>query len=295
MASYLASSTSAHAWWLAALGPVGTWRDVLFPGVGLLALSGLGAIVTHRVPGTRRLVWTYVAIALLAFWASFGPAAGLYAVMQAVLPGMSFLRVASRFGVVVSFALAVIAGFAIAWMARRRPWVPWALGLAIACELALWTPQWGWPSWPLHEAPPPAAAYRMLAVLPRGGVVEFPFPYVRSNFHNHTEAMYWSTYHWQPLVNGYSDLIPGNFEEIALPINAFPDPRSFEIVRARNARYVLWRTDYYKGAVREVIVKRLERYAAYLRPVIMDEQAWLFEIVDWPAPEPSAPPSSLNR
>jgi len=286
--AYLASATAAHAWWLPALAKWRPWSDVLFPGVGLIALACLGLAAARNEPRQRRLIWTYLAVAALAFWASFGPAAGLYRVLQTILPGMSFLRVASRFGIVVTFALAVIAGFAVASIGRRRRWVPWALGILLACELAVWTPAWGWPSWPLQEALPVPKAYHLLAALPRGALVEFEFPYVRANFHNHTYAMFWSTYHWQPLVNGYTDLIPKDFEEIALPINAFPDPQSFEIMRKYQVRYVLWHTDAYKGATRDVVVDRLSRYEAYLRPIIKDERAWLFEIVGWP-PAPNTP------
>ena len=100
--------------------------------------------------------------------------------------------------------------------------------------------------------------------------------------------MYYSTYHWQPIVNGYTDLIPKDFEEIALPINAFPNPPSFEIMKRFKVRYVLWHTDLYKGDVRTVVEERLSKYTAYLRPIVKDEQAWLFEIVDWPPAEPNS-------
>jgi hypothetical protein len=127
-----------------------------------------------------------------------------------------------------------------------------------------------------------APAFQRLATLPAGGVVEFPFPYVRSDFHNHTYAMFHSTYHWQPIVNGYTDLIPKDFDEIALPINAFPDDASFEIMKRHQVRYVVWRTDVYTGEPRRVITERLERFKQYLRPIVVDEQAWLYEITSWP-------------
>jgi hypothetical protein len=94
--------------------------------------------------------------------------------------------------------------------------------------------------------------------------------------------MFWSTYHWQPMVNGYSDVIPPDFDAIALPINAFPDPASFAIMQARGVRYVLWHMDTYEGRSREVLVERLDRYAEYLRPLDTASDVWLFEITRWP-------------
>jgi hypothetical protein len=130
--------------------------------------------------------------------------------------------------------------------------------------------------------PPLSPAYRRLAELPRGVLVEFQFPYQSSNYHNHATAMFWSTFHWQRLVNGYSDLIPPDFNEIARPINEFPSPASFAIMKARDVRYVLWHVDYYQGRPLEVIQERLAKYPDELRPILKTPDIWLYQIVKWP-------------
>jgi hypothetical protein len=285
LASYLASSAVAHEWWLSALQARQRWNDVLFPGLGLVLLAGYGAIAM-RSAETRRIRWTYAGLAVVACWASFGPDAGLYQVLFVTVPGMSLLRAPARLGILVTLALAVLAGFGAARLVRRRSWLSAALVVMIAAELGVRTEAWGWPSWPLRETGPLPAAYRRLAELPRGALVEYQFPYERSNFHNHATAMYWSSYHWQPLVNGYSDLIPADFGDIVLPINYFPDAESFRIMKARNVRYVLWHIADYRGAGEAVITERLERYAAYLRPLARDDDIWLYEITGWPDDAP---------
>ena len=59
-------------------------------------------IAGHR--GRRRdVVLLYSILTVAAAWASFGPAAGLYAVLYRLVPTFSFLRAPSRFGLVVSF------------------------------------------------------------------------------------------------------------------------------------------------------------------------------------------------
>jgi hypothetical protein len=282
LSAYLASAAFAHEWWLGMLAAWQPWKDVLFPGVVLLVLAagGLWAIRSNR--GAAPVVITYAAVAMFAAWASFGPDGGLYLLMHYIVPGMSMLRAPARLGIVVVFGLAVIAGFAVARLERRWRWMPAALVLLLVAELGVKTPEWGWPSWPLRERPALSVADQRLAALPRGVLLEFPFPYVSSNYHNHAPAMFWSTYHWQPLVNGYSDLIPPDFHAIALPINGFPNPEAFAIARARNVRYVLWRIDRYDAASQAVLRERLARYPTELRPLLQSPDGWLFEIVSWP-------------
>jgi hypothetical protein len=282
-AAYLASPAAAHDWWLPALDRWQQRTDVLFPGVILLVLAVAGASATRSAPGPRRIVFTYLALAGACVWASFGPDGGLYLLMHELIPGMSLLRAPARLGIVAVFALAVVSGFAVSAFSHRRRWLPVVLVVAVACELGVKTEAWGWPSWPLNRVPAVSPAYDRLARLPRGVLVEFPFPYVTSNFHNHAPAMFWSTYHWQPLVNGYSDIIPPDFSEIALPINYFPDPASFAIMKERHVRYVLWHVDRYDGPSLDVLTKRLAEYQAYFKPLVRTPDVWLYEIVQWPS------------
>jgi hypothetical protein len=280
---YLASSSFAHEWWLPSLQRWQPWVEVLFPGVMALACAAIG-LWTYRTAATarRRVLLAYVVLAIVAAWASFGPALKLYSLLDAWVPGMSLIRAPARFGVLVTFAVSILAGCGVARLAVARRFLPYVLVAVTACELGIRTTAWGWPSWPLRTSPPVSTAYEVLAGLPRGVFVEFQFPYVSSNYHNHATAMYWSTYHWQPMVNGYSDVIPPDFDAIALPINGFPDPASFAIMKARHVRYVLWHVDYYEGASREVLLARLARYASNLRPIVRTPDTWLYEIVQWP-------------
>jgi hypothetical protein len=283
VSDYLASSAAAHEWWLPALGRWNPWVEVLFPGIAVLALAGVCvAGYASANPARRRQMVAYGLLAVMAAWASFGPKLALYSMLDAAVPGMSLIRAPARFGIVVTFALSVLAGMGVARLTSGRRWLAGVLVVLVACELGVKTADWGWPSWPLRVADPPSPAYRALASLPRGVFVEFQFPYERSNYHNHAQAMFWSTFHWQPMVNGYSDVIPPDFDAIALPINGFPDPASFAIMRARQVRYVLWHVDYYQGTSREVLLDRLARYQRNLRPIMLTPDTWLYEIVQWP-------------
>ncbi len=55
----------------------------------------------------------YGSLGVLAFWASFGPDAGLYTVLYRVVPLFTFLRAPSRFGLLVVFVLASLRSLAL--------------------------------------------------------------------------------------------------------------------------------------------------------------------------------------
>jgi hypothetical protein len=75
----------------------------------------------------------YGGLALFAFWASFGPTAYLYSGLYKTLPMFAWLRAPARFGVLVDFALSVLAGAAVSALLsglrdrrRARASRPWA-------------------------------------------------------------------------------------------------------------------------------------------------------------------------
>jgi hypothetical protein len=264
---------------------VGGDGEVLFPGLVILGLALLGVLATWRTSAERRtaertaggrVIGFYAVLSALALWASLGPKAGLYTVLADWIPFMSFLRAPARMGVLVLFGLAIFAGFGVAWLERRRraAWIaPLVLVLAVA-ELQV--------PWPLREVPPVPDAYRMLAQLPKAGVLVLQFPYRPGEWFPHADYMFWSMYHWQPMINGYSDFIPADIRALAVPVNGFPDAESFRLLRARSVRYVVvdWRT--YNEAATGVMRARFPPYAQYLRPLVSSEPVSLYEIVAWP-------------
>jgi hypothetical protein len=253
-------------------GPPG---EVLFPGFVVTVFAIVGIVVGLSSIEWRRLTLGYAAVATLAAWASLGPRGGLYSLFDRWLPGMSLLRAPARTGIVVIFALTVLAGTGLTRFVRRKQWIGPAVVALLAAEL--------WVPWPLQAWPVESSAYTLLASLPPGGVVEFPFPYINANFHQHTKAMTRSMRNWQPLLNGYSDHVPDDFYELALPVNAFPDPQSFAILRQHDIRYVIVRLrDYGNGEYANALVSRYPPYEKYLRRLLEDQGVWLFEIVSWP-------------
>jgi hypothetical protein len=252
--------------------------EVLFPGLIVLIAAAVGVATSQQDSKSRRtpprVVSFYVALTMFFLWASFGPDAYLYTLLAEAIPPMSFLRAPARWGVVVLFGLSVLAGLGVHRLARGRAWVVALLVLGVALEQKA--------RWPLLEVPAVPDAYQRLATLPRGPVVEFHFPYRSTDLHNHAKFMYWSMWHWQPLVNGYSDYIPEDFREISAPINAFPDPDSFRILRDRQVRYVVVHLDTYNDAIRRDVLARYAAHSEYLQPLVQEGGVWLYEVIKYP-------------
>ena len=279
--SYVASGAWAHRWVLQYLDP---WGEVLFPGIaatvtGLFGLAGLAGVRRFR-PDTaaRDHLWFYASVGVIACWSSLGPDAGLYAWLYHVVPVFSWLRAPSRLGLVVVLALAVLGGFAVQALVgrwRRAALASAAIVLLAMADLCV-APLF------MVEARPVAPAYESLRKWPSGPVAEFPFFYLRIDFPRHSEYMLYSTAHWRPLINGYSDHIPPEFRAMVVPLSSFPNPESFAILKQLRARYVVFHLNLYDRRAVVELKARIEQYRDYLRPIRLEDPVWLFHIAAWP-------------
>lgn len=267
--AYLASSAHAHAWMLAYLP---RWNEVLFPGFVASVFAVLGIIAGFAARDRRReLALFYLSIAVLACWESFGPSAGLYRATYA-LPGFSFLRAPSRFGIIVMLGLAMLASLGVAALLARAP-KPSLLGAALVAvaSIELLTP--------LTFQPVPAVApvYARLADLPTGAVLELPI-YSEQFAFTRTRYMLASTAHWMPLVDAYSDYIPKDFIEKTDTLANFPDRASIEELRRMHVPYAVIHFADYQGGIRATLDESLDRFSADLKKIYADETAGLYEV-----------------
>jgi hypothetical protein len=231
----------------------------------------------------------YAITGLIVVWSSLGPAAGLYSVLYYTIPVFSLLRAPARFGVGVPLILAVLSAIGVgavlaAQPARRRTWLSIAAVSCVLLDLST--------TMATRVVPPQPRAYQVLAQARPGVVVEFPFFHSASEYYRHAQYMLHSTAHWLPLVNGYSDFIPQDFSESALPIASFPNPEGFHLLRERRARYAVFHLKLYDWRNRNALLQRLDAYGEFLQPLVKEEDVWLFEIVRWPETHPVL--SSLN-
>jgi hypothetical protein len=273
--AYLASGFLVYRW---ILPLIGHWREVLFPGVLSIAFAAMAVADTVRAHDgegspARAHVWFYVGLGVLAAWASLGPDAGLYRVLYRVVPGMSFLRAPSRFGLLVILACAVLASFGLLTAERRWPARRRFTYLALLTVFALARSTVG--PLALRDAPKASSLYAELRRLPRGPVAEFPF-YTGARLPRQTEYMLSSTQHWQPLINGFSDYLPPDFERDLPSLDHFPEPDALKVLRRRDVRYVVVHWVNY-GSGRDALRARVESMAA-LRKIGDEPGASLFEL-----------------
>jgi hypothetical protein len=285
LGAWFASSAWAHRWWLPALGE---FNEVLFPGLITLGAGLAGAAwqflrKREQSPSgkflPRDVAVLYVLIAIIAFWSSFGPDAGLYWLLYETIPIFSFMRAPGRMGIMVTLSLIVMGAPLVATMLAhtRRPLVAAAALAAVAsAELA------AIPLRQYRDAEPLSPVYHMLGTLSYGPVIELPYWHERSDFPRHASYMLNSTAHWLPLINGYSDHIPQDFRKTVLPLSSFPSRESFGILARADTRYVVFHLNLYNARLRQRLMERLETYSQYLRPLMREGDVWLYEIVDWP-------------
>ena len=188
----------------------------LFPGLATLLLAAAGA----WPPLTAARV-AFIVAGVVAFDGSLGLHGILYPCLYTWFPALQSVRVPARFAMLVVLTLAVLAGAgATRLMARISS--PWKRAGAAAC-LTLALALDGWPRYdrlPMWPSPPP-----IYAALPARGAVLFEFP-VHSpadRFAENLPYMYFSMWHWTPMVNGYSGFIPASYRALVEGTSTFPD------------------------------------------------------------------------
>ncbi len=283
-AAYLASPMWVHRWILPFLE---SWREVLFPGFVAVLLGLTAVVLTRRAPsaGRWRIVGFYLAVCALSFWISLGPDAGLYALLYHTLPAFSFLRAPIRMGLLVTLGTAMLAALSVTWLRRGQPRFASVIGTAavvgalvesVAIPLVL------------ADAPPVPAVYRRLAAMPRGAVVEFPFYQGAHERHRQTEYMLSSTFHWQPLVNGYSDHFPARYLQAKPALVSFPSPEALDEIRTLGVRWVVVHFNRYTPEERRRLRPILRSLPTQLRLVIDRPDASLYEVI-WTRPPGDRP------
>jgi hypothetical protein len=273
LSAYLASSSYAHVWMLRFLPQ---WGDVLFPGF-LATGFGLAGIWLARRLRRGETVILYAGLTIVACWASFGPAAGLYTVLYKALPFFGWLRAPVRFGLLVDFGLSVLAGAAVAVILDRRRHATLAGAALVAVAVAELAVPLRWP-----KASPVEPVYQVLATLPPAPVIEMPFYYPEVGLFQHAQYMLKSTAHWMPMVNGYSDYIPEDFLATVNTLAPFPSRDAFKILEPNRVRYAVFHLYGYNTENRNDVLIRLKEFERYLRPLYMDESLRLYEITGFP-------------
>ncbi len=214
LASYLATAADLH---------YGLWSDdffqraprALFPGAVALVLAGAAfAVRSHQPGGARSMLLGVAAMGLLL---SLGPLTPFYEWASELFPPLRTVRAVSRFGILVVFAVAALAGLGLAAL-RRRLEPRWGLALS-AASLAVVTVECFHAPIGYHPVDWNPPVHRALAAVEPGPIVELP---LYRRFHRNAWYLLASTSHWRPMVAGFGNSHPPGYDELVRVVSTFP-------------------------------------------------------------------------
>ena len=239
----------------------------LFTGI-LPALLALASLVLRRPTAA---VIAYLLGLIVSLELSLGTNGYLHPLLYEHVSVMRGLRAPARASVFVLMFLGILAarGTAVLSSAVARPAA--AALPALACAVVLLEYRVG----PLALVPYPNDApplYRVLARLPPGIVIEFPTPKPGTPPYHDPRFTYLSTFHWKPLLNGYSGFYPPSYLRRLVRLADFPDEASVASLRRENVTYVIVHEDGYRAGEYAQVLEHLLRLG--LTPVAEGPDGW---------------------
>ena len=241
LSSYLASAALLH---------YETWSGdyyhsapgTLFPGLVTLVLAA-AALLRRRSGAPRGVRRMLAAVAGIGCLMSLGSLTPVYVWAYDVVPPLQGLRAINRFGVLVAFAAAVLAGIGFSELIRSASAPRRALALVAVLLLATAESFHGFGSYPRFDYA--TRVHRYLAESSRpGAVVELPI-FGPAEFHRNARYLLASTVHWRPLVNGFGGFAPPDFDDIVVRTGTFPSVLGVAWLRELGVGYVVVHTDRY--------------------------------------------------
>ena len=210
----------------------------LFPGAIAIGLAAAALVLRPS-----RLVWIYLAIVGLAAELSLGLNGPLYRWLYLHVSLFSGFRAPARFSILACCGLAVLGGFGFQALQRLVPGFQSRRVLLVVTLVVLGL-EFG--SAPMRLEPISTDVpdgYKFLRTQYPSVLVELPF----EDWELAPDFMYWSTYHRNPLVNGYSGYQPRSYTETTERMRTFPDEPSVDRLKELGVRYVVLHEYYFKA------------------------------------------------
>jgi hypothetical protein len=219
----------------------------VFPGV-LIVVLALVAVW----PPVHPVRVAYLVGLAMAFELSLGSNGILYPFLYDWCLPFRGLRAPARYSMLVGLSLAVLAGFGAARLiefARSR-----LLRIALAavlCAVILAEPR---PPVAVEPLPIVPEVYRALKGRPVSAIADLPMLHAVA-----AQYVYYSTFHWLPIVNGYSGALPKSYRPIHFAVQSFPDDASLSALRAYGVSHVVLHEEFYGDREYRDVIARVER------------------------------------
>jgi hypothetical protein len=191
-----------------------------------------------------------------AFELSLGFSGYSYRWLHDHVPIFQGLRAIARAGIFVVFFLSGLAALGYAALTSgATPLVRRAFAVAVCAVLLLEYRVRPLPLTPYPNAP--SALERWLREQPAGVVAELPMAVPNALPGPEPRYSYLSSFHWKPLVNGYSGYYPQSYLSRVEVMSGFPDERSLARLRQDGVRYLVVHMEQYRDGHQAVIRETL--------------------------------------
>lgn len=171
----------------------------------------------------------------------------LYRWFTELVPGFSSMRSPTRFGFGVSFGVAALAGIGFSAALRRMKVSRTASAVALLAAAAITLWDFGVLARPYRATkiaigPWVPKVYRRLAEIEPGPLLELPTGIEKGlgQLVRESEYTYYSTYHWNPILNGYTAYRPHWLRDVSALAQTLPNPKGLQALqRLTGLRYVV--------------------------------------------------------
>lgn len=172
---------------------------------------------------------------IVAFDISLGFNGLLYPWLHSLVLPYRGLRVPARMAMLVGLSLAILAGYGVARIARTRKGPASRAALA-AIAVAFAVEYYSRPELKaMPTAPPPI--YELLPA--QSPVVLLELPLLQPDIAIEPLFMYYSTFHWRPLVNGYSGFSPPSYRGVLDAAATLPDAAALATLRRHGVTHIV--------------------------------------------------------
>lgn len=266
----------------------GWWEHVTFPGLTAFFLSLWGVLWGYRRKNFRPLIAIYLLFSGVMFTLSLGPALRVhehtlvsplpYRLLFDHVPGFQAIRQPARAHALTMAGISLLAGVGLRGIVSRfrnsriRGWSS-ALIIALVVVENLEIPL-AYQQMPTAAAIPPV--YRWLAQQDGEPVLELPI--LMDVGATESPRLYFSTFHWKRLINGYGGFFPPVYAYFLFFDREFPD-QPFRWIVGLGTRYVILHRWQYDAQELKRIDQRLADFGNRLRLVADFGDDQVFEVI----------------
>lgn len=213
--------------------PFGQPERLLFPGVIAIVMTIVGLLTIDR----NRI--TLIVLGITGFIISFGLNSPFYEPLRAIVLPYRGLRAPARASILLFMAMAALLAFGWTRLMRGRSRMVTTIATVVMAALLLGEYRTRMEAW-LTLPVKPAEVNLWLAAQPRSVVAEVPFAKADA-LHSISDAVYMfnSTWHWQPIVNGYSGFFPQSFMALSFAEEVFPSDSAIDYLKRRGVDLIV--------------------------------------------------------